>query len=54
MRRLEEIYNEVEKDCLKDNCQSSKSIAIVAMRKAISEYKSTLIDAIEFFELVKD
>ncbi len=50
MRSLEEIYNEIEKGCLENNCQSAKSIAITAMRKAIDEYRSSIVDEIEYFE----
>jgi len=47
MRDLKEIYNEVSKQCHQDNCQSIQTIAVVAMEKAIEEYKMFVVEILE-------
>ena len=47
MRDLKEIYNEVSTQCHKDNCQSVPVIAVVAMEKAIEEYKMFVVEKLE-------
>ena len=44
MRSLEEIYDEVQRKCLEENCQSSRSIAITAMEEAIKEFRRDVSD----------
>ena len=47
MRDLKEIYEEVSKQCHNDNCQSVPVIAVVAMEKAIEEYKMFVVEKLE-------
>jgi len=47
MRDLREIYNEVSGQCCKDNCQSVPVIAVMAMEKAIEEYKMFVVEKLE-------
>jgi len=44
MRSLKEIYNEIQVQATKDWCQSTNSITIVAMERAILEYKEEIIE----------
>ena len=44
---LKEIYEEVSKQCHNDNCQSVPVIAVVAMEKAIEEYKMFVVEKLE-------
>ena len=44
---LKEIYEEVSKKCHNDNCQSVPVIAVVAMEKAIEEYKMFVVEKLE-------
>ena len=47
MRNLKEILEEVQIQCHKDNCQSVPVIAVVAMEKAIEEYKMFVVEKLE-------
>ena len=47
MKSLEEIRKEAEDECLRDNCQSWPTICIIAMEKALEEYRSEIIDNLE-------
>lgn len=47
MRDLKEILEEVHLQCTKDGCQSVNNIALLAMRKAIEEYKMSIVDRLE-------
>ena len=47
MRDLRKIYDEVGEQCCKDNCQSVPVIAVVAMEKAIEEYKMFIVEKLE-------
>lgn len=47
MRDLKEIYKEVAIQCHNDNCQSVPVIAVVAMEKAIEEYKMFVVEKLE-------
>lgn len=49
MRDLKVIYDEVSRQCHKDNCQSVQKIAILAMEIAINEYKIDIINKITKF-----
>lgn len=40
MRDFQEIYDEVKAECLDNNCQSTNSMAILAMEKVKDEYKA--------------
>jgi hypothetical protein len=44
MRSNEEILKEVQEDCIKNNCQSCNTIALVAMDQAIKECKEEIIE----------
>ena len=47
MRELKEILEEVQIQCHRDNCQSIKNIALLAMEKAVEEYKMFVVDKLE-------
>ena len=50
MRNLKEILEEVQIQCHKDNCQSVKNIALLAMEKAIEEHKNFIVEKLEKLE----
>lgn len=45
--RLNEIYQQAEKEVLESGNQSTKSIAILAMEKALIEYRNELVNLLE-------
>ena len=47
MRNIKEILEEVQIQCHKDNCQSVKNIALLAMEKAIEEHKNFIVEKLE-------
>lgn len=47
MRDFQEIYDEVKAECLDNNCQSTNSMAILAMEKVKDEYKADIIEKLE-------
>ena len=47
MRNLKEILEEAQIQCHKDNCQSVKNIALLAMEKAIEEHKNFIVEKLE-------
>lgn len=44
MRKLEEIREEARRECLNDNCQSWAVVCLVAMEKALKEFRDELVD----------
>lgn len=47
MKSLSEIRGEAENECLQNNCQSWPTIWLIAMEKALKEYRSEIIDNLE-------
>jgi hypothetical protein len=50
MRDLESILEEAKDECQRDNCQSWNQIALLAMQKAIKEFKCDIADKIDEHE----
>jgi len=47
MRDLKEIQREAEQECLDNNCQSWPVICLIAMEKALKEFRDDLVDELE-------
>lgn len=47
MRSLEEIRKEAEKECIDNNCQSWSAICIIAMEKALKEFRDEIVEKLE-------
>lgn len=47
MRDFQAIYDEAKAECTDNNSQSTHSMAILAMEKAVDEYKADIIEKME-------
>ena len=47
MRDFQAIYDEVKAECTDNNCQSTHAMAILAMERAVDEYKADIIEKME-------